>query len=214
MLLFGHAGITLGAVVFIRRVVNSSHFSKSTEKEVKTSLTGASQIVPKLEESQDSGASWFNTFISRMDIRLLLIGSLLPDIIDKPTGQFFFRETFSNGRIFSHTLLFLILVTVAGFSLYRRYSKSWLLIFSLGTFTHLVFDQMWRTPRTLFWPLLGLSFEREDITNWTSNIFHALFTEPAVYIPELVGVVILIWFTYTLVRNRNLLYFIKCGRIS
>ena len=212
MLLFGHAGITLGAVVFIDRVVNSSHFPKFAEKKSIASSSGASQLVPELEESQGSRASWFNTSISRMDIRLLLVGSLLPDIIDKPAGIFFFRETFSNGRIFSHTLLFLILITVAGFILYRRYNRTWLLPFSLGTLTHLVFDQMWRTPQTLFWPLLGLSFDREDISNWTLNIFHVLFTEPAVYIPELVGVIILIGFAYALARNRNLLYFIKSGR--
>ena len=214
MLLFGHTGITLGAVVFIGRVVNSSYFSKSAEKETTTSKTGVSQISPKLEEPQGSNASWFNTLISRIDIRLLLVGSLLPDIIDKPTGHFFFREIFSNGRIFGHTFLFLILITVVGFSLYRRYGATWLRSFSLGTLTHLVFDQMWRTPQTLFWPLLGLSFDREDISNWTLNIFHALFTEPAVYIPELVGAIILVGVAYTLARNRNLLYFIKSGRMS
>ncbi|MFC1911833.1 metal-dependent hydrolase [Chloroflexota bacterium] len=214
MLLFGHAGITLGAAVFIDRVVNSRHFSKSTRKKSITSSSDASQVAPKLEESQGFKSSWFSTLINRIDIRLLLVGSLLPDIIDKPAGLFFFRETFSNGRIFSHTLLFLILITAAGLILYRRYNRTWLMSFSLGTLTHLVFDQMWRSPQTLFWPLLGLSFGREDVSNWTSNIFYALFNEPAVYLPELVGIIILIGFAYTLVRNKNLLHFIKSGRTS
>lgn len=117
------------------------------------------------DQNHDSwgGASWFTSLGNSIDMRLLLVGSLLPDIIDKPVGMFFFRDSLSNGRIFCHTLLFLILVTVAGLYFYRRYSKTWLLAFSFGTLTHLVFDQMWRTPQTLFWPLFGLPFERADI---------------------------------------------------
>jgi len=159
-------------------------------------------------------ASWLTYLSSRIDIRLLLIGSLLPDIIDKPVGHFFFRETFSSGRIFCHTLLFLILVAVSGIYLYRRYSKTWLLTLSFGTFTHLIFDQMWFSPRTLFWPLLGLSFERSDISNWIPNIFHALLTDPAVYLPELAGAVILIWFTWLLFRRREIFSFIKHGQVQ
>jgi len=93
------------------------------------------------------------------------LGSLLPDIIDKPVGQFFFRDTFSNGRIFCHTLLFLILITLAGLCLYRSRGKTWLLGFSFGTFMHLIQDQMWLEPRTFLWPLYGFAFEKIDLTH-------------------------------------------------
>jgi hypothetical protein len=36
------------------------------------------------------------------DIRLLILGSLLPDLIDKPLGHIILPE--NNGRIFAHTL--------------------------------------------------------------------------------------------------------------
>ncbi len=211
MLLFGHTGIALGAAVLAGRVVGGSRFSKSGGK--RGASGGVSQAVSKPEESQGSNGSRLNTLVSRIDMRLLLVGSLLPDIVDKPVGLFLFGETFSNGRIFCHTLLFLILLSVAGVSFYRSYGKTWLLALFFGTLTHLVFDQMWRAPRTLFWPLFGLSFERADVSNWTSDIYHRLFTEPSVYIPEIAGAIILAWFTLTLVRRRNVNSFIRHGRI-
>lgn len=208
MLVFGHAGITLGAAALLSSALGSSRLSKTTRSEVIESSSHPSQAIPKRK-------AWWLTYLgSRIDIRLLFIGSLLPDIIDKPVGQFFFRETFSNGRIFCHTLLFLILVTVAGIYLYKRYSKTWLLAFSFGTLTHLVFDQMWRTPQTLFWPLLGFTFERADISNWILNILHALLTNPAVYLPELVGAIILIWFVWLLLRRRKIYSFAKYGQVQ
>ena len=84
MLIFGHAGITLGAAVIVSSV---AYNRKSQDVEKRSNLS---------------------SLPAYLDIRLLLIGSLLPDIIDKPVGQLIFRETFSNGRIFSHTLLFLL----------------------------------------------------------------------------------------------------------
>jgi len=139
---------------------------------------------------------------------------LLPDIIDKPIGQVLFRETFNNGRIFCHTLLFLVLVTVAGLFFYRRKGKTWLLAFSFGTLTHLVFDQIWRSPRTLLWPLLGYNFESVDLTDWIGKIWHVLFTDAAVYIPELIGLLILFWFMWVLLYRRNTYAFIRYGRVK
>ena len=208
MLVFGHAGITLGAAAFLAGVLENRRLSKTMGNEAEETPSHHSQVAPRRK------TSWLTYLGSRIDIRLLLIGSLLPDIIDKPVGTFFFRETLSSGRIFCHTLLFLILVTVSGIYLYRRYSKTWLLTLSFGTFTHLIFDQMWCTPRTLFWPLLGLAFERADISNWIPNIFHALLTDPVVYLPELVGAVILIWFTWLLFRRQKICSFIKHGQIQ
>jgi inner membrane protein len=137
---------------------------------------------------------------------------LLPDIVDKLVGQFFFRETFSNGRIFSHTLVFLALITTAGLYLHRRGGKTWLLVLSFGTFTHLVFDQMWRAPHTLLWPVYGFVFEKVDLTNWVPRMLHALFTDPQIYLPELAGATILIWFAQSLVRRRRVLAFLKYGK--
>jgi len=150
-----------------------------------------------------------------MDIRFLLIGSLLPDIIDKPVGLIILRDTINNGRIFAHTLLFLVLLTLTASYFYRRYHDTRLLAFSLGTFTHLILDRMWRTPRTLFWPVFGLTFEKLEFTftSWISYILHNLTTYPHVLIPELIGAAIVIWFTWILIRRKGIGIFIRYGKV-
>jgi hypothetical protein len=213
MLVLGHAGITLGAVALLSRILGTNHISKTTQKETLASFTF---LLGKIETSHDSPKqkiSKFTSLLSRIDLRLLLIGSLLPDIIDKPIGLYFFRETFSNGRIFCHTLLFLVLVTFIGSYFYHRREKTGGLALSFGTLTHLILDQMWYTPRTLLWPLLG-NFERIDFSNWTTNIFYALFNDPAVYIPEIAGAVILFWFIWVLLDTKQTLLFFRHGQIK
>ena len=186
LLLFGHAGVTLGAA---------------------TLLAGAAK-------SRYTRTSWFTTLSRYLDIRFLLVGSLLPDIIDKPVGQYIFKNTFDNGRIFSHTLLFLVLLSAIGFYLHKRYRQVWMLALAAGTFTHLLLDEMWRVPGTLLWPLLGFTFEKGGIADWLSNIFHELFSKPGVYIPEAVGLAILLWFGLALVRRKKVGAFIKYGKVS
>ena len=85
--------------------------------------------------------------------------------------------------------------------------------FSFGTFTHLILDEMWRTPQTLLWPFYGITFNRVDIEEWLPNIFEALITSPATYLPELVGAVILMWFAITLLYQRKVLSFLKSGHL-
>jgi inner membrane protein len=183
MLIFGHTGITLG---------------------VATVVAGTASRQPV--------SNWFTTLSRYIDIRVLLVGSLLPDIIDKPVGQFFFRETFSNGRIFSHTLLFFIVLAAVGFWLFKRYRQVWMLTLAAGTFMHLVLDSMWTAPATLFWPLMGLEFEKEELTGWLWNIFKALVTYPDIFIPEIIGLAVLVWFGLTLVFRKKVGVFLKYGK--
>lgn len=184
MLVFGHTGITLGATLLL------------------SSTPSGMQCV----------TSRISSFIRRLDLRLVLIGSLLPDIIDKPLGHFIFRETISNGRIFSHTLLFLAIISLAGFLLYRRWERTWLLALAAGSFWHLVLDEMWLAPRTLLWPAFGFSFEKLAIDNLFSHLLYNLFTYPKVYIPEIVGALVLAWFGLRLIRRGQVLNFLKTGR--
>jgi len=208
MLVFGHTGITLGVAVLLAGVLRRNRLPVTTESEAEEPSSGHSRLVANRK------ASGLTHLISGIDIRLILIGALLPDIIDKPIGHFFFRETFSNGRIFGHTLIFLILITAVGIYLYRRNSRTWLLALSFGTITHLLLDQMWLNSKTLFWPLLGLSFERGEVDNYVLSIFHTLLTNPFVYITELVGLAVLIWFSWTLFRRKKIYSLIKYGKVQ
>jgi hypothetical protein len=83
-----------------------------------------------------------------------------------------------------------------------------------GTFMHLLLDEIWLTPGTLFWPLLGFTFAKIELADWLSDIFHELFSKPGVYIPEVVGLAIMLWFVLVLVRRKRVGVFIKYGKVS
>lgn len=215
MFIFAHTGLTLGAATLLAGAFAKNDRTTAVAKE----NTEIARDSPGLSESQESPSTgpvaWLASLAGRIDIRVLLIGSLLPDIIDKPIGRFFFQETFHNGRIFGHTLLFLILLTAGGLILYRTRSKTWLLVLAFGTFTHLILDGMWMSIHTLLWPLYGFSFEKYPVSlwSWIVNILHSLPNHPWGLIPEIMGLIIIAWFSRQLVQTRKVLAFLKYGRV-
>ena len=212
MLIFGHIGITLGAAVLLNGALTKSRTFPTGMDE----LRGQPPLSPEKPSHQNRSSgtsSWLTSLADHIDIRLLLIGSLLPDIIDKPVGRFFFAETFSNGRIFCHTLLFLTVLILGGLYLYWRHSKTWLLILSFGTFTHLILDLMWLLPQTLLWPLYGLQFEKVCLSSWLRGIIYAILDNPIMCIPEIAGAGIAIWFIWLLVHRGKLYAFIRNGQV-
>ncbi|AKG53567.1 hypothetical protein DGWBC_0904 [Dehalogenimonas sp. WBC-2] len=145
---------------------------------------------------------------------MLFIGSMLPDIIDKPLGMWLFSDEFSNGRIFSHTLLFVLLLTAVGIYLYNRRSYLGVLVLAAGSLAHLILDGMWLTPKTLFWPVFGLGFEHHVYENWLGNIVHTLATNPGVYIPEIIGGLLLAVFFWDIIRRGRMTALIRSGHVS
>ncbi len=213
MLIFGHTGITLGAALVVNIALRRGYARHDGDGKAGMQSRRFLEAEPA-QSALSGGRAWQLTSLgNRVDVGLLLIGSLLPDIIDKPIGQFFFRDVFSNGRIFCHTLLFFLLITLIGIYLYKSRGKTWLLVLGFGTFTHLIFDQMWLTPQTLLWPLYGFAFGKLDLTSWMQNIFYALYTDPRVYVPELLGIMILSWYGVVWVWARKLGCFINSGRV-
>ncbi len=169
--------------------------------------------------------------LGRIDIRLLLFGSLLPDIIDKPVGYWLFPEALGSGRIFGHTLLFLLVLLVAGVAVYawsRR--RQWraravadrfgagpaggsmgLLVVAAGVFAHLVQDRMWSCWQTLLWPFMG-SFPRPvepGPPDWLGD----LVSKNAVYVPEIIGGLVLIGFAAFVVHRGKTRRVITTGRV-
>ncbi|MBI2829814.1 MAG: metal-dependent hydrolase [Chloroflexi bacterium] len=150
--------------------------------------------------------------VGRVDYRLVIIGSMLPDIIDKPVWFLAGRDASLSGRDFAHTLLFNLTLFAGGMFL-LRYRKSGLFVLSVASLTHLVFDQMWRNLPTLFWPFAGPLRERET-TDWLSNLLSALFSKPDVYVPELIGLAVVLFFGYKLVSKKRITQFLQKGAID
>lgn len=89
------------------------------------------------------------------DLRWLLAGTVLPDVVDKAVGEVFLRSYFQNGRIFFHTALFTLLFLLAGMYGWARKRDTRLLLLSLGMASHLLLDRIWTEPATALWPSLG-----------------------------------------------------------
>lgn len=213
MLLFGHVGVTLGASILAAAAVRRVRRAGKQSDDGSDSPSSSLQVGVAIGHRRYRVRSWLAALGEAFDIRFILVGSLLPDIIDKPLGMVLLRETLSNGRIYSHTLLFLALIGASGLFVYRRSSRTWLLALMLGTGTHLVLDSMWRSPRTLFWPAYGFAFEKVEFDHWVQGLWHLLVTNPATYITEIVGLIVMAWFLWNLFREGKIWSFIRRGRI-
>lgn len=199
MFIFGHIGITVGAATIISGLATKSRPDQNKKE-------------AELENHQKRKsllASWFESLANFMDVRLLIIGSMLPDIIDKPLGMIFLE----NGRTYFHTLIIALIVFGLGLYLYRSRKSIWLLTLNIGMFSHLILDYMWQTPDTLFWPLFGWTFPMENPASWLSNWLSTLIHNPAVYISEVAGLLILMSILWFLIGKRKLWNFFLKGKV-
>ncbi len=101
-------------------------------------------------KSYSSSSMW----IWSIDYRLVMLGALLPDWLDKPLALWLAFP----GRTFGHTLLFGVFLLVVSLIIYEFTGSRGFLVLSLASAGHLLMDRMWEAPQTLFWPLYGLSF--------------------------------------------------------
>lgn len=97
-----------------------------------------------------------------MDLRWILAGSLLPDVIDKPLGSIFFHDTFGTHRLFAHALIFPVVLLAIVMVVTRRGQPSRRAAISvvIACFIHLLLDGVWTSPEAFFWPFFGLDFPR------------------------------------------------------
>lgn len=133
---------------------------------------------------------------ARASLVFVAIGAMLPDIIDKPLGEAIYG-TPNMGRIFAHTLLFLLLLGAAAY-----YTKD-VRLASLfgGVLIHLILDFMWASPKILLWPLMGdfPPVEKLDAAIYLQTLLRGL-KNPMVFLPEILG---LSYIIYLLFENRD-----------
>ncbi len=209
MLLFAHLGITAGVVKACDTLVSAIRPGNSYEPD---SSLGFGTVISNKWLRLYRLLSGIRVRIGSIDYRIVLLGSLLPDIIDKPMWLFAGDQISLSGHDYAHTLLFNLVLFICGLVLIK-YRKSWLLVISVCSFIHIILDQMWSNPVTLFWPLLGL-LPREVAAGWLSGVVRGLFSEPSAYIPEIIGLVIVLFFACRLIIRKSLINFIRSGAIG
>ena len=139
-----------------------------------------------------------------IDIRLLMLGSMLPDLMDKPLGHLIMEE--NNGRVFAHTLLFLLIFLIASLA-FRR-----LMPVTLGIGIHQLLDMTFMAPRGALWPLAG-GFEATEfkVGEWLDAAW-----DPWIITGEITGVILIVYMVlnWKLYRKEELSTVIKKGRLG
>ncbi len=127
-----------------------------------------------------------------MDLRLLALGAVLPDLIDKPIGWILLSDQFDTGRLYAHALLFpVVLLALVMLATNRGTARrrAWL-GFPIGALLHLFLDLQFTEPEGFWWPFLGTDFPGEDAAIG-SRIVDSL-TNPWLVAGEIVGLAYLV----------------------
>ncbi len=92
----------------------------------------------------------------KVDLRFLLGGALLPDLIDLPIGTLVLAERYSSGELWTHSLLAPTAIGILILIVTRRgpTRKQWLAMV-IGMMFHLLLDGMWTDTRVFLWPFAG-----------------------------------------------------------
>jgi membrane-bound metal-dependent hydrolase YbcI (DUF457 family) len=140
-----------------------------------------------------------------IDHRVVLLGAVLPDVVDAPFGGARLLHTL----VASVALLVLVmLVTVrTGSGGSRRHLRRRWLFLPVGTFLHLVFDGMWTRAEELWWPFLGGA-----LNGPLPALDHGV---PVLLLEEIVGALALLWWwrRFGLGRRDARASFLRTGRL-
>jgi len=123
------------------------------------------------------GLVWLVFRDPAFDYRMVVVGALLPDVVDAPFG----------GARLAHTLiaavavLTLVMLGTRG----RRHRRRSLLAVPIGMFAHLVADGMWARTEAFWWPFMGRS-----LAGRLPAIDHGL---AILVIEELAGLLVVAW---------------------
>ncbi|HSG79718.1 MAG TPA: metal-dependent hydrolase [Acidimicrobiia bacterium] len=151
----------------------------------------------------------------RMDLRWVLVGSLLPDLVDKPIGSVLFNEQLGSDRLVAHAVvfpvvaMFVVLVATPRGSALRK----GLIGVVIGALFHLVLDGAWADPEAFWWPFFGLGFPlRPDSA--IGPLLGRMVADPLVWVGEAVGLayLVVLWRTH-LSEPGSVRGFLRDGRI-
>jgi len=161
-----------------------------------------------------AGLAWLQSRgrATGVDFRAAAIAALVPDLVDKPLSLTLLSESgTSQGP--AHTLLAQAALSLA----VARRKPGWL-PYALICNSHLLADQMWKYPRTLFFPLSGRldSWKFMGSPAAMLSAYAEIVTRPAILVVEAVGLALLGWVVHRgrLYRRSRLARLLRSGSIE
>lgn len=140
------------------------------------------------------------------DLRWVVFFGLLADLVDKPIGLMVLRESLNSGRVYCHSLLVNLLLTVALVAFRKP------LVYALALWIHQLVDLMWTRPEAALWPITGAFGYRDlSLDQWvdlTLNPYHLS--------AEALGVVVIAFFAikYRLLSSTHLFLWMRTGALT
>ena len=198
-----HVGLTLAVALpaeyLIRRTVTSSR-RRGLSKGL--ALAG----VPLAAADRISPAIFF-------DFRLVVIGSIIPDILDKPLGFFLIPELLNgNLRTIGHGGLFALAFLLVGLAANFAIRNPQILVMAAASAAHLVLDKMWLQRDTLLWPIFGLQFPQGTTSLSEYMWFHLRALMSPQPLDFVTAGIVLALAAYVVVSSGVLVFF-KHGRV-
>lgn len=128
-----------------------------------------------------------------MDLRWVVLGSLLPDLIDKPIGSVLFNDALGSHRLAAHAIGFPVVVLLVVLAATRRGRiRRAMVAVVIGALFHLVLDAAWADPEAFWWPLFGWTFP-EQAGSALGPLLRRMLTDPLVWAGEATGAVYLVF---------------------
>jgi len=122
------------------------------------------------------------------DLFFCSLGSVLPDIVDKPLGHIILNSVLDNGKIYFHSLIIFLLFFITGILVWRYYRSQSFLYVAMGVIIHQIVDLMWTRPVNWYYPFLG-PYQVEFHQNYVAQVILSeltSFTEWVFFIAILV----------------------------
>lgn len=150
----------------------------------------------------------------KVDVRFLLFGAILPDLIDLLYGTVI-RPQLAIGELWIHTLLAPSLyMSVVLLATRRGRRRRAFMALGIGWLFHILLDGMWTDPEVLFWPFFGWEMPTGQAPFWPEAWARAL-SDPWRWVLEAAGLAYLIWLWFAAGLNQKPKRddFLKTGRI-
>jgi membrane-bound metal-dependent hydrolase YbcI (DUF457 family) len=120
-----------------------------------------------------------------------LIGSVLPDLIDKPLAIFINPKM---GRLLAHSLLFVIFLMVCAIAAKILFNTNKIFPLPIMAFGHQLMDQMYTLPQNWFYPFLEEPIVRLDTFDVQAHFFQEI--QNPYFIPCII-IAALFWYFFT-----------------
>jgi len=151
--------------------------------------------------------------LHRLDYRVLIFASLVPDLIDKPLGVLLAGSYEYESRAFGHSLAFLVGIGLL-MAIQKLWTRNvWLLPVFLGVLFHDALDVMWLHPGIFFWPMEGWQFPKPVNEAWQGFVQIGGYKIKQLDFLDNISVLFILYFFMRSALGGRLLEFIRTGKL-